>query len=90
LRPIARRKGFGHDVFQDVRVDVRRRRRSRDRRASGPLGSYLVRYSLGPEHARSILNLQGVAGRRADHISIESSGGTIRASGGTSVFVAEG
>ena len=63
--------------------------------ASGPLGSYLVRHSLvTPEHARSILNLQGVKLGRPSwiHISIESSGGAISRVrvGGTSVFVAEG
>jgi trans-2,3-dihydro-3-hydroxyanthranilate isomerase len=63
--------------------------------ASGPLGSYLVRHSLvEPEHARSILNLQGVKLGRPSwiHISIESSRGAISRVrvGGTSVFVAEG
>ena len=47
-----------------------------------------------PEHARSILNLQGVKLGRPSwiHISIESSGGAISRVrvGGTSVFVAEG
>ena len=63
--------------------------------ASGPLGSYLVKYSLvTPEQGRSILNLQGVKLGRPSwiHISIESSGGHISRVrvGGTSVFVAEG
>jgi trans-2,3-dihydro-3-hydroxyanthranilate isomerase len=71
--------------------------------ASGPLGSYLVRYSLvTPEQGRSILNLQGVKLGRPSwiHVSIESSGrpstsltaGDITRVrvGGTSVFVAEG
>jgi trans-2,3-dihydro-3-hydroxyanthranilate isomerase len=63
--------------------------------ASGPLGSYLVKYSLvTPEQARSILNLQGVKLGRPSwiHVSIESSGVDITRVrvGGTSVFVAEG
>ena len=64
--------------------------------ASGPLGCYLVRYSVvTPEQARSLLNLQGVRMGRPSwiHISIESSAGgaisRVRV-GGTSVFVAEG
>jgi len=63
--------------------------------ASGPLGSYLVRYGLvTPEQGRSILNLQGVKLGRPSwiHVSIESSDGEILRVrvGGTSVFVAEG
>jgi trans-2,3-dihydro-3-hydroxyanthranilate isomerase len=63
--------------------------------ASGPLGSYLVRYSrVTPEQGRSILNLQGVKLGRSSwiHVSIESSGPDISRVrvGGTSVFVAEG
>jgi trans-2,3-dihydro-3-hydroxyanthranilate isomerase len=63
--------------------------------ASGPLGSYLVKYALTtPDEARSILNLQGVKlGRPSSiHVSIESAGSEITRVrvGGTSVFVAEG
>ena len=63
--------------------------------ASGPLGSYLLKYALtSPEEARSILNLQGVKLGRPSwiHVSIESSGSEITRVrvGGTSVFVAEG
>jgi trans-2,3-dihydro-3-hydroxyanthranilate isomerase len=63
--------------------------------ASGPLGCYLVRHAVvTPEHARSLLNLQGVKMGRPSwiHISIESSAGAISRVrvGGTSVFVAEG
>ena len=63
--------------------------------ASGPLGSYLVRYGLvTPEQGRSILNLQGVKLGRPSwiHVSIDSSdaGITRVRVGGTSVFVAEG
>jgi trans-2,3-dihydro-3-hydroxyanthranilate isomerase len=63
--------------------------------ASGPLGSYLVRHSLvSPEHARSILNLQGVKLGRPSwiHVSIDTEERTISRVrvGGTSVFVAEG
>src|SRR5688572_18278133 len=63
--------------------------------ASGPLGSYLVKYALTTaEDARSILNLQGVKLGRPSwiHVSIESQGGDITRVrvGGTSVFVAEG
>jgi trans-2,3-dihydro-3-hydroxyanthranilate isomerase len=63
--------------------------------ASGPLGSYLVKYSLATaEDARSILNLQGVKLGRPSwiHVSIDTSAGTISRVrvGGTSVFVAEG
>lgn len=63
--------------------------------ASGPLGSYLVRYALvSPEQGRSILNLQGVKLGRPSwiHVSIESSGPDISRVrvGGTSVFVAQG
>jgi trans-2,3-dihydro-3-hydroxyanthranilate isomerase len=63
--------------------------------ASGPLGSYLVRYSrVTTEQGRSILNLQGVKLGRPSwiHVSIESRGGDITRVrvGGTSVFVAEG
>ena len=63
--------------------------------ASGPLGSYLLRYGLvTPQQGRSILNLQGVKLGRPSwiHVSIESSdtGITRVRVGGTSVFVAEG
>lgn len=63
--------------------------------ASGPLGSYLVKYSVvTSEQGRSILNLQGVKLRRPSwiHVSIESADGAISRVrvGGTSVFVAEG
>jgi trans-2,3-dihydro-3-hydroxyanthranilate isomerase len=63
--------------------------------ASGPLGSYLVKYALtSSEDARSILNLQGVKLGRPSwiHVSIESRGVDITRVrvGGTSVFVAEG
>ena len=63
--------------------------------ASGPLGSYLVRYSLvKADQARSILNLQGVKLGRPSyiHVSIESSGRDISRVrvGGKSVFVADG
>jgi trans-2,3-dihydro-3-hydroxyanthranilate isomerase len=63
--------------------------------ASGPLGCYLVRYSLvTADQARSLLNLQGVKMGRPSwiHMSIESSAGAISRVrvGGTSVFVAEG
>jgi trans-2,3-dihydro-3-hydroxyanthranilate isomerase len=63
--------------------------------ASGPLGSYLVKYALTrTEDARSILNLQGVKLGRPSwiHVSIESRGVDITRVrvGGTSVFVAEG
>jgi trans-2,3-dihydro-3-hydroxyanthranilate isomerase len=63
--------------------------------ASGPLGSYLVRYGLvTPQQGRSILNLQGVKLGRPSwiHVSVESSdaGITRVRVGGTSVFVAEG
>jgi trans-2,3-dihydro-3-hydroxyanthranilate isomerase len=63
--------------------------------ASGPLGSYLVKYALTTaEDARSILNLQGVKLGRPSwiHVSIESEGVDITRVrvGGTSVFVAEG
>jgi len=63
--------------------------------ASGPLGSYLVKYSLtSPEDARSILNLQGVKLGRPSwiHVSIESTANAISRVrvGGRSVFVADG
>jgi trans-2,3-dihydro-3-hydroxyanthranilate isomerase len=63
--------------------------------ASGPLGSYLVKYRVvSPEQGRSILNLQGVKLGRPSwiHVSIDSSGDDIARVrvGGTSVFVAEG
>lgn len=63
--------------------------------ASGPLGSYLVKYSVvTSEQGRSILNLQGVKLRRPSwiHVSIDSAEGAISRVrvGGTSVFVAEG
>jgi trans-2,3-dihydro-3-hydroxyanthranilate isomerase len=63
--------------------------------ASGPLGSYLVKYAVvTPEQGRSILNLQGVKLRRPSwiHVSIDSVDGAISRVrvGGTSVFVAEG
>jgi trans-2,3-dihydro-3-hydroxyanthranilate isomerase len=63
--------------------------------ASGPLGSYLVRYGLVTvQQGRSILNLQGVKLGRPSwiHVSIDSSdaGITRVRVGGTSVFVAEG
>lgn len=63
--------------------------------ASGPLGAYLVHYSLvTPDEGRSILNLQGVKLGRPSwiHVSIESSGREISRVrvGGASVFVAEG
>ena len=63
--------------------------------ASGPLGSYLVKYALTTsEDARSILNLQGVKLGRPSwiHVSIDSEGVEITRVrvGGTSVFVAEG
>jgi trans-2,3-dihydro-3-hydroxyanthranilate isomerase len=63
--------------------------------ASGPLGSYLVKYAqTTAEDARSILNLQGVKLGRPSwiHVSIESRGVDITRVrvGGTSVFVAEG
>ena len=63
--------------------------------ASGPLGSYLVRYGLvRPEQARSILNLQGARLGRPSwiHVSIDAEDRAISRVrvGGTSVFVAEG
>ena len=63
--------------------------------ASGPLGSYLLHYSLvTADQARSLVNLQGVKlGRPSSiHISVESAGRDITRVrvGGTSVFVAEG
>jgi trans-2,3-dihydro-3-hydroxyanthranilate isomerase len=63
--------------------------------ASGPLGSYLVKYALATAaDARSILNLQGVKLGRPSwiHVSIDTSAGTISRVrvGGNAVFVAEG
>jgi trans-2,3-dihydro-3-hydroxyanthranilate isomerase len=63
--------------------------------ASGPLGCYLVKYSIVPEHqAGSILNLQGRKLGRPGwlHIAIDVADGEISRVrvGGMSVFVAEG
>lgn len=63
--------------------------------ASGPLGSYLLRHKVvGPDAARVMLSLQGVAMKRASriHISIDSEGERITRVrvGGQSVLVGTG
>jgi trans-2,3-dihydro-3-hydroxyanthranilate isomerase len=63
--------------------------------ASGPLGCYLVKYSVvSPSQAGGLLNLQGMKLGRPSwiHIAIDLLGGQISRVrvGGTSVFVAEG
>jgi trans-2,3-dihydro-3-hydroxyanthranilate isomerase len=63
--------------------------------ASGPLGSYLVKYGLvTPDAARAMVSLQGAAMKRPSrvHISIDVEGGDITRVrvGGTSVLVGTG